>query len=586
MWVTNFTGNLRIEFYFEPNTKIDKINIWNFNGKDLSKGVREVDVLRRNKTIWKGVIQKGCNSIKGDYSTKIKIEKEGSITNFDFINLIYKESLENFDFLSSTLNSPSKGLLKSNSINNNNVQNNNISGNNNSSNQNINFNKKNISSKLNNNNITSNKLSSNKVESIKNIFADNNLFQSNCNSNNFPNEIIISEDILRNSISSVGNAKVSFDSLNASSNRNNNFNKLIASVGNNKNSLSNNNKVSLNNLNNIINNKNKNDLISNNVSTHNNNANSNVSNFYNSEFNSNNVTGNQDKNSNYISGNNFNSNSSEININLIKSQSIQIQHSSITHNNLINSENELEYNNNNNNNNNTTNKNDFSKTSKNPKTNINIDKGMQSNSSNSLILVGSGNPYTSLNNNEMKNNNFNSPNNKLNINSLCSNTNSLIENKKIEYLSCKRIKIVLRASYGDNEYIGLTGIQFFDKNEEPINIEKAKTIGALPKDINTVMNNCGDPRIFENVFNLINQTNDDNYMWLTIYNSASPPYIEISYEDFIHISTIKFWNYNKTGDLHRGVKIIDLILDEDYKNQLCITFIFYFLYRFLFNIYN
>ncbi len=51
MWVTNFTGNLRIEFYFEPNTKIDKINIWNFNGKDLSKGVREVDVLRRNKKL-------------------------------------------------------------------------------------------------------------------------------------------------------------------------------------------------------------------------------------------------------------------------------------------------------------------------------------------------------------------------------------------------------------------------------------------------------------------------------------------------------------------------------------------------------
>jgi len=134
------------------------------------------------------------------------------------------------------------------------------------------------------------------------------------------------------------------------------------------------------------------------------------------------------------------------------------------------------------------------------------------------------------------------------------------------------MKIVLRAGYGDNEYIGLTGIQFFDENEESINIEKAKTIGALPKDINTVMNNCGDPRIFENVFNLINETNDDNYMWLTIYNSSSPPYIEISYEDYINISSIKFWNYNKNTDLHRGVKIVDLILDEDYKNQICKKF--------------
>ena len=134
------------------------------------------------------------------------------------------------------------------------------------------------------------------------------------------------------------------------------------------------------------------------------------------------------------------------------------------------------------------------------------------------------------------------------------------------------MKIILRSRYGDSEYIGLSGIQFLDEKNEPINIEKAKTIGALPKDINTVMDNYGDPRIFENVFNMINETNDDNYMWLTVYNANSPPYIEISYEEVINISCIKFWNYNKFGELHRGVKIVDFILDEDYQNQICKIF--------------
>jgi len=582
MWICNFNGNLRIEIYFEPNTKVDKIFVWNFNGKDLSKGIREVDIIRRNKIIWKGIIQKGNNALKSDYSTKIKIEKQNSITNFDFINLIYKESLENFDFLSSNVNSPSKIFLKSNTG---------LTSNNSSNNTfNLNLQKKinvnNPSSKQNSNN----KLNLNLTENnSKNIFLENNLSYTNSN-----NKIVIAEDFLRNSVSSVGNAKVNFESLNPSSSaRNNQFNKLIANAGmstnlnSNKNNNNNNNiKNNSNNNNNSLSSysqslKNKNSHTSKNINFINSNnnidndnneyendnniaSNSEVSNF-NSDFLSSqnkynnlenkilNNTNSLSSSSNYNTNNNFSNN----NQNLAKSQSSLMQQSFSNNQNtfLQNNENESEAANN---------KLYFKTALINAKGSLNsADSAFAS--SNNIILVGSGNSKS----NSKIENFTNSSNNKLNIYSLSSNNNSLIEPKKTEFFTCKRMKIILRAGYGENEYIGLTGIQFFDENEEPINIEKAKTIGALPKDVNTYMNNCGDPRIFENVFNLINETNDDNYMWLTFYNAASPPYIEISFEDYISISSIKFWNYNKNGDLHRGVKIVDLILDEDYKNQIC-----------------
>jgi hypothetical protein len=133
-------------------------------------------------------------------------------------------------------------------------------------------------------------------------------------------------------------------------------------------------------------------------------------------------------------------------------------------------------------------------------------------------------------------------------------------------IPCRRIKIILSSNYGDKDYVGLTGIQFLDSNNKNINIEEAKSIGALPKDINTVFENCGDSRIFENVFNEINEISDDSNMWLTPYNPFSPPFLELEYESAIYLSSIKFWNYNRSDQLNRGTRTIEIVIDEDYSN--------------------
>ena len=53
-----------------------------------------------------------------------------------------------------------------------------------------------------------------------------------------------------------------------------------------------------------------------------------------------------------------------------------------------------------------------------------------------------------------------------------------------------------------------------DKDDKIIDIEKeAISIGALPKDVRTVYNNSEDNRVFENAFNNINNTIDENEMF-------------------------------------------------------------------------
>ena len=48
-------------------------------------------------------------------------------------------------------------------------------------------------------------------------------------------------------------------------------------------------------------------------------------------------------------------------------------------------------------------------------------------------------------------------------------------------MKLKNIRIVFISNYGHKDYVGLTCLEFIDNKGKVINIEKAKTIGALPK---------------------------------------------------------------------------------------------------------
>ena len=133
------------------------------------------------------------------------------------------------------------------------------------------------------------------------------------------------------------------------------------------------------------------------------------------------------------------------------------------------------------------------------------------------------------------------------------------------YLELNKISIYLKSNYGHKKYIGLTGVIFLDENDEQIDIEKAKAIGALPKDLRTIYNDDSDNRIFENLFNGINNTND--YMWVTRIKKNEMPYFELFFEEKIKLSKIIIYNYNEKDRLEIGTKEINIYIDNHFYHK-------------------
>ena len=129
------------------------------------------------------------------------------------------------------------------------------------------------------------------------------------------------------------------------------------------------------------------------------------------------------------------------------------------------------------------------------------------------------------------------------------------------HITFHKIRIQLLSNYGHHFFIGLTGINLIDKDDNIINIEDANSIGALPKDLRTIYNNENDYRVFENTFSNINNTIDENCMWLTVKNPK--PFLEIVFENEMNLSRIDFWNYNEPFSLDKGVKEFEIIIDDE-----------------------
>ena len=128
---------------------------------------------------------------------------------------------------------------------------------------------------------------------------------------------------------------------------------------------------------------------------------------------------------------------------------------------------------------------------------------------------------------------------------------------------------MISSNYGHPKYVGLTGIELYNVKSEQINIETALTIGALPKDLRTLYNDEKEQRIFENVFDKINNTNDSENMWVTRFKkNYNFPFVELYFKERLRISKLKLYNYNERDKLNIGTKTIELYLDDKYYNTI------------------
>ena len=120
------------------------------------------------------------------------------------------------------------------------------------------------------------------------------------------------------------------------------------------------------------------------------------------------------------------------------------------------------------------------------------------------------------------------------------------------YVICDRIKIKLINNYGNKDYIGLSGIQFYDNNNKLINIIQNK------KDIkiNEAVINLKEKKILYNLFNNKNDVINPKYMFLTTNLNA---FINIEFKQNLKLSKIIFYNYN--NNIYKDCATKEIFID-------------------------
>ena len=144
-----------------------------------------------------------------------------------------------------------------------------------------------------------------------------------------------------------------------------------------------------------------------------------------------------------------------------------------------------------------------------------------------------------------------------------------------EFPRGKQLVINITSTWGDQHYVGLSGIELFDQFGQLIKIGK-KQISAHPSSINilpgiyefsNIINRYigygKDPRIISNLVDGVNATSDDLHVWLAPFTPGQSHLISIEFNKLFTLSMIRIWNYNKNR-VHsaRGAKHMDIYLDN------------------------
>uniref|UniRef100_A0A914EGU0 KATNIP domain-containing protein n=1 Tax=Acrobeloides nanus TaxID=290746 RepID=A0A914EGU0_9BILA len=117
----------------------------------------------------------------------------------------------------------------------------------------------------------------------------------------------------------------------------------------------------------------------------------------------------------------------------------------------------------------------------------------------------------------------------------------------------------LLSSWGDEFYIGLNGIEVFNRKNHRIRL-RPQNLAAFPESINILPSVKQDPRSSANLVDGVNDTTNAHHMWLTPILPNRYARIFIIFDSPTFISRIKIYNYRKTPE--RGVRHIAISADD------------------------
>lgn len=120
----------------------------------------------------------------------------------------------------------------------------------------------------------------------------------------------------------------------------------------------------------------------------------------------------------------------------------------------------------------------------------------------------------------------------------------------------KLIEIEIISTWGDQNYVGLNGIEFWNNHGQlitPGNIS-SKELRENPLDPRSSFQNLNDGNYC---------TKDDMHSWLSEVQDDQRPKVQLAFDKVQTFSLIRVWNYNRNRvHANRGVRNLNIRLDN------------------------